>query len=249
MGLNPEGRKGLSSEAEDQMEGGLLLDVVISEGAAVLKLLSGKDESLLIWGDSFLVLDLLLDIVNGVRAFNLKSDGLSGEGLDEDLHSSSQTEHQMESGLLLDVVISKGASILKLFSSEDESLLIWGNSFLVLDLLLDIVNGVRALDLEGDGLSCQSLDEDLHASSQTEDQMESGLLLDVVISEGAAILKLFSGEDESLLIWGDSLLVLDLLLDVVNGVRALDFEGDGLSCEGLDEDLHSSSQTEHQMEG
>ena len=34
------------------------------------------------------------------------------------------------------------------------------------------------------------------------------------------------------------LLVLDLGLDIVDGVRGLNLEGDGLAREGLDEDLH-----------
>jgi hypothetical protein len=48
------------------MQGGLLLDVVVRQGTSVLELLSGKDQTLLIWRNSFLVLDLSLDIVNGV---------------------------------------------------------------------------------------------------------------------------------------------------------------------------------------
>jgi hypothetical protein len=68
------------------MEGGLLLDVVVSKGAAVLKLLASEDEPLLIWRNAFLVLDLSLDIVNGVRGLNLEGDGLAGEGLNNDLH-------------------------------------------------------------------------------------------------------------------------------------------------------------------
>ena len=36
------------------------------------------------------------------------------------------------------------------------------------------------------------------------------------------------------------LLVLDLGLDVVNGIRGLDLEGDGLASEGLHEDLHAT---------
>ena len=48
------------------MEGGLFLDVVIGEGSAVFKLLSSEDESLLIGGDAFLVLDFGLNILNGV---------------------------------------------------------------------------------------------------------------------------------------------------------------------------------------
>merc|ERR1712113_1195899 len=115
----------------------------------------------------------------------------------------------MESGLLLDVVVSEGSAVLKLFSGEDESLLIWWDSLLVLDLGLHVLNGVRWLDIEGDGLTGEGLDEDLHSTSESEDQMESGLLLDVVVSEGSAVLELLTGEDESLLIWWDSLLVLD----------------------------------------
>ena len=44
------------------MEGRLLLDVVIRKGAAILELLSGEDETLLVWGNTFLVLDLGLDL-------------------------------------------------------------------------------------------------------------------------------------------------------------------------------------------
>jgi len=90
------------------------------------------------------------------------SDGLASEGLDEDLHASPEPEHQVEGGLLLDVVVCKSATILELLSSKDEPLLIRGDAFLVLDLSLDIVNGVRGLNLEGDGLASEGLNEDLH---------------------------------------------------------------------------------------
>lgn len=63
-------------------------------------------------------------------------------------------------------------------------------------------------------------------------------LLDVVIGEGSAVLKLLAGEDEALLIRGDALLVLDLALHIVDGVGGLDLERDGLARQGLDEDLH-----------
>ena len=68
--------------------------------------------------------------------------------------------------------------------------------------------------------------------------MEGGLLLDVVVREGAAVLKLLASEDQTLLVWGDALLVLDLSLHVLNGVGGLDLEGDGLASQSLDEDLH-----------
>lgn len=32
-----------------------------------------------------------------------------------------------------------------------------------------------------------------------------------------------------LLVWGDSLLVLDLSLDILDGIRGLDLKGDGLA--------------------
>merc|ERR1711941_232182 len=191
------------------MESALLLDVVVGESSSVLQLLASEDQPMLIWGDSLLVLDLGLDVLNGVRWFDLEGDGLPGEGLDKDLHASSESEHKMEGALLLDVVVREGPPILELLSSKDEPLLVWGDSLLVLDFGLDILNAVRGLNLEGDGLASQGLDKDLHASSQSEHKMEGGLLLDVVVRQSATILELLASEDKPLLVWGDSLLVLD----------------------------------------
>ena len=72
------------------MEGRLLLDVVIAKGAAVLQLLSGENQSLLIRGNTFLILNLGLDIVNGIRRFNIKGDGLSSKGLYENLEGAGE---------------------------------------------------------------------------------------------------------------------------------------------------------------
>merc|ERR1712207_97943 len=113
----------------------------------------------------------------------------------------------MESGLLLDVVVGESSAVLELLTSEDQSLLVWWDTFLVLDLSLDVFDGVSWLDIEGDGLTSESLDEDLHTTSKSEHKMESGLLLDVVVGESSAILKLLSSEDESLLVWWDSFLI------------------------------------------
>ena len=79
------------------------------------------------------------------------------------------------------------------------------------------------------------------SASKSQDEMESRLLLDIVIRKGSAILKLFTGEDKSLLIWWDTFLVLDLGLDVFDGVCWLDIEGYDLTSEGLDEDVHITS--------
>merc|ERR1711986_30506 len=217
------------------MKGGLLLDVVVGESSSVLQLLSSEDQSLLIWGNSFLVLDLSLDVLNAIGGLVLESDSLAGQSLDEDLHASSESENQMKGGLLLDVVVGESSSVLQLLSSEDQSLLIWGNSFLVLDLSLDVLNAIRGLDLESDGLAGKSLDEDLHSSSESENQMKGGLLLDVVVGESSSVFQLLAGEDQSLLIRWNAFLILNLGLHVLNGVRWLNLEGDGFPGQGLDE--------------
>ena len=79
----------------------------------------------------------------------------------------------MEGGLLLDVVVGERPSIFELFASEDQPLLVGGNSLFVLDFGLDILNGVGWLDVEGDGLASQGLHEDLHATSQSQHQVQS----------------------------------------------------------------------------
>jgi hypothetical protein len=48
--------------------------------------------------------------------------------------------------------------------------------------------------------------------------MQRRFLLDVVVAQGTSILELFTGEDETLLIRGDSFLVLDFGFDVVDGI-------------------------------
>merc|ERR1711881_804120 len=79
------------------------------------------------------------------------------------LTSSTETEHKVKGGLLLDVVVLESAAILELLASEDETLLVRGDALLVLDLGLDGLNGVGALHLKGDGLPSECLHKDLHA--------------------------------------------------------------------------------------
>jgi hypothetical protein len=67
--------------------------------------------------------------------------------------------------------------------------------------------------------------------------------LDVIVRESATVFKLLSGEDESLLIWGDSFLVLDLGLDVFDGAGWRNVDGDGFPCESLDIYLHTTTTT------
>ena len=106
LGQDPQaGLDDAAPQSEHQVEGGLLLDVVVRQGPAILKLLSSKDQPLLIWRNTLLVLhtnteiftesssrksylDLGLDILNGVTRLHLKGDGLPGEGLHKDLHDA-----------------------------------------------------------------------------------------------------------------------------------------------------------------
>ena len=55
------------------MKGGLLLDVVIGESPAVLQLLASKDQPLLVWGNSLLVLDKITLLDTGTNIKNQKS--------------------------------------------------------------------------------------------------------------------------------------------------------------------------------
>ena len=61
------------------MEGGLLLNVIIRESAAVLELLAGEDQALLVRRDALLVLNLALNIVDSVGGLDLESNGLASD--------------------------------------------------------------------------------------------------------------------------------------------------------------------------
>ena len=111
--LNLERTHTTTSQMENKMQGGLLGDVVFRKSAAILELLTSEDESLLVRRDTFLVLNLgpiitqnnesllrksssrrrsghLLDVLDGVRGLNIKSDCLSREGLDKNLHTMNE---------------------------------------------------------------------------------------------------------------------------------------------------------------
>jgi len=68
----------------------------------------------------------------------------------------------MKGGLLLDVVVGEGSPILELFARKDKPLLVGWDPLLILDLCFDIFYRIAGLDLKGDGLARQGLDEDLH---------------------------------------------------------------------------------------
>ena len=104
--------------------------------------------NLLLWSDVSVMTALSLSAVGSLwRKSNVTLSAnhffaleLSGKGSEIWLNfhlthtSASKSEDEMESGLLLDVVIRESSSIFELLSSEDKSLLVWGNTFFILDL-------------------------------------------------------------------------------------------------------------------
>ncbi len=172
----------------------------------------------------------------------------------------------MQRGLLLNIIVGKSPTIFKLFASEDQALLIGRNAFLILNLRFHVVDGVGGLDLKGDSLARQRLDEDLHATTETEDQMKGRFLLDVVVGKSAPILKLLASEDQALLVRRNTFLVLDLglyhehecrsskydgesvYLDVIDSIRRLNLKSNSLASQSLDKDLHAATQTKDKVE-
>ena len=70
-----------------------------------------------------------------------------------------------------------------------------------MNLRFHVLNRVVWFDIQGDRLSREGLDEDLHGTtSKSKDKVEGGLLLNVVVGERSSIFELFSCEDQSLLL-------------------------------------------------
>ena len=61
------------------MDSRFLQNCVVTKFSPVLELLPGKDEPLLVRGDTLLVLDLGLDVFDGVGVFHLESQYLTGQ--------------------------------------------------------------------------------------------------------------------------------------------------------------------------
>jgi len=115
-------------------------------------------------GDLAVAVDLVVVEDSKLHALMLVGDALGGsvDLLLVLLATTKQTQHEVEGALLLDVVISKGVTVLELLAGKDETLLIRGDALLILDLCLHVINAVSRLDLERDGLACKSLNENLH---------------------------------------------------------------------------------------
>ena len=77
-----------------------------------------------------------------------------------------------------------------------------------LNLGFHVLNRVRGLDLEGDGLASERLNKYLHPTTKPKDEVEGRFLLDVVVRESTAILQLLPSEDQPLLVRWDPFLIL-----------------------------------------
>jgi hypothetical protein len=96
---------------------------------------------------------------------------------------ASEERTEMQSRLLLDVIIRKGPAVFKLLASKDQALLVGWNTLLVLNLRFHVVIGIRRFNFERNGLAGKSLHEVLHTATKTEDEVKSRLLLNVVIRQ------------------------------------------------------------------
>ena len=75
--LDLDGTHTTASESKDQVEGGLLLDVVVGESSSILELLTGENESLLVWWDTLLVLNFGFNILDRVSWLHVESNSLT----------------------------------------------------------------------------------------------------------------------------------------------------------------------------
>ena len=75
-----------TSKSENKMDGGILVDVIILNSPAIFKLLTSKDESLLISRNTLLVMNLILQAFNAVLGAAVQSDGLASQSFNKELH-------------------------------------------------------------------------------------------------------------------------------------------------------------------
>jgi hypothetical protein len=64
--------------------------------------------------------------------------------------------------------------------------------FFVLDFGLEVFKGIGRLDFQSDGLACQCLDKNLHATTEAENEMEGRLFLNVIVRQGMTVFELFA---------------------------------------------------------
>ena len=148
-----------------------------------------------------------------------------------------------EGAIPLNVVIRERTTVFKGLASEEQILYFGGNKFLTLKFFLHIVDRVCWRNLQHEHLSGHRLHEDPRAFEYRGDKMKDGVLSNVVVRERVAAVVKYEGEP--LLVRGDTLLILDFGLHVINPIRWLNVEWDGLAGRGLDRDLHTTKATKY----
>ena len=101
-----KGKSSSSTKTKYQMESALLLDAVVTDGTAVLKLLTGEDETLLIRRDALLIMNLRLHAIDAVARLHLKGDSLASQSLHENLHSCPNPKSEVRSQKSVDVELN-----------------------------------------------------------------------------------------------------------------------------------------------
>ena len=89
------------TQAKDQVDRALLLDVVVAQRASVLQLLASEDQALLVGWDALLVRDLRLDVLDGVAGLDLERDRLARQRLHENCIIDRSIDRQTKQKLVV----------------------------------------------------------------------------------------------------------------------------------------------------
>ena len=145
------------------------------------------------------------------------------------LATTPQPENQVERGLLLDIVVGQGAPVLKLFAGKDQSLLVRGNSLLVLKQGQTINAEFVTIIIETQvGFTQQAPD---YATVLRN-------FVTIIIKAHVRI------QGHQALGRGQHLTMqpyLNFGLHILDGVAGLHLQGDGLPRQRFDEDLHGDA--------
>ncbi|MMZ62232.1 hypothetical protein D1872_244310 [compost metagenome] len=74
------------ADSQYQMQCGVLLNVIVRQGTAILQLLPGKNQPLLVDGNALFIGYLLLHHFYGVRRLHIQGYGLAGQSLNVNGH-------------------------------------------------------------------------------------------------------------------------------------------------------------------
>ncbi len=83
-----------------------------------------------------------------------------------DISRTVDTQDKVKGAFFLDIIIRQRMSVLQLFPSENQPLLIGRNPFFLLYLALYVIDRVCQLYLERDGLACERFYKNLHGKSR-----------------------------------------------------------------------------------